>query len=89
MQRLVARSAARDVAEAAVPGDEWVRRERRAYEASRRAAGDNDYRYPARYLGREAADQPAPDERCLSAVAHNVADDPPVQRNVADTGLER
>jgi hypothetical protein len=63
MQRLVSRVAARERAEGDVDDDAWVRRERRQYEASRRAAGDHDYRYPARYLGPDAADQPVPDER--------------------------
>ena len=89
LQRLVARGVARDAAEAAVPDDEWVRRERRTYEASRRVAGVHESRYTVRYLGREAADQPVPDERSLSDAAHDVTDDPPVQRHVADTGLER
>jgi hypothetical protein len=63
MQRLVARGSARDVAEAAVPDSEWVRRERAHHEASRRVAGDHDYRYPARYVGDDAGDQFVPDER--------------------------
>ncbi len=62
MQRLIARGAARDLAEAGLPDDECVRRGRRQYETSRRAAGDHDYRYPARYLGPGAASQPVPDE---------------------------
>ena len=62
MQRLVDRSRARDLAEAGVPDDECVRRGRRQYQTSRRAAGDHDYRYPARYLGPSAANQPVPDE---------------------------
>jgi len=60
MQCLVSRGSARDLAEAGVSDDEWARRERRRYEVSRRVAGDHDYRYPARYLGAEAADQSVP-----------------------------
>ncbi|CAN5319987.1 hypothetical protein BH20ACT8_BH20ACT8_02070 [soil metagenome] len=63
MQRLVSRGQTRERAEGDVDDDAWVRRERRQYEASRRVAGDHDYRYPARYLGPDAADQPVPDER--------------------------
>lgn len=60
MQRLAVRGETRELIEAGVSDDAWARRERRQYEASRRADGDHDYHYPARYLGREAADQPAP-----------------------------
>jgi len=63
MTRLVARGAASDLAHARLPDEEWVRRERRRYEASRQVAGDDNYRYPARYLGTAAPDQPIPDER--------------------------
>ncbi len=73
MQRLVDRSTARDLAEAGVPNDEWVHRARRQYETSRRAAGDHDYRYPARYLGPGAASQPVPDQCYAPDVASDIS----------------
>lgn len=59
-QREVDRAVAREVAEEAVLDDVYVRWERERYERVRRT-GDPDYRYPARYLGTAAADQPVPE----------------------------
>ena len=62
MTRISARRNAREAAEGAVPDQLWVAIERQRYETSRRVGGDFDYRYPARYLGPRAAQQPVPDE---------------------------
>jgi hypothetical protein len=40
----------------------WVRRGRHDFETSQKVGKDSDYRYPARYLGTQAADQPIPPE---------------------------
>jgi hypothetical protein len=42
------------------PDHAWVRRGRQDFETSRQVGKEPDYRYPARYLGAQAADQPAP-----------------------------
>lgn len=62
LTRVSTRHNAREAAAAAVPDEVWVTVERHRYEAARHVAGDFDYRYPARYLGTQAAEQPVPDE---------------------------
>jgi hypothetical protein len=57
---LVERSDQRQAAAAARADAELVAIARRDLETSRRAQVDGDYRYPARYLGVEAARQPIP-----------------------------
>jgi hypothetical protein len=42
------------------PDQAWVRRSRHDYETSQQLGKDLDYRYPARYLGAQAARQPIP-----------------------------
>jgi hypothetical protein len=42
------------------PDQARVRRSRQDFRANRQAQGDDDYRYPARYLGAQAARQPIP-----------------------------
>jgi hypothetical protein len=57
---LVQRSQQRQVAEAARADAELVATARRDWETSRRVQVDGDYRYPARYLGAQAARQRIP-----------------------------
>jgi hypothetical protein len=59
---LVERSQQRLATQAARTDAELVATARRDLETSRRAQIDGDYRYPARYLGHEAARQPIPPE---------------------------
>ena len=42
------------------PDQAWVRRGRQDFETSQQIGRDPDYRYPARYLGAQAARQPTP-----------------------------
>ena len=62
MQRVTSRAADRDGISFRVPDGAWVRHERSRLEISQRVAGDDAYRYPSRYVGMEAAEQPVPDE---------------------------
>src|SRR6266542_5116105 len=55
---LLARQADRLAEDAAEPDAERLARMRRDFETSRRALGTHGYRYPARYLGARAAQQP-------------------------------
>jgi len=57
---LVERSDQRQAAEAARADAELVATARRDLETSQQAGTDPDYRYPARYLGTQAARQPIP-----------------------------
>jgi hypothetical protein len=57
---LVERSQQRQAADAARADAELLATARRDLEISRRAQVDGDYRYPARYLGVQAARQPIP-----------------------------
>jgi hypothetical protein len=57
---LVERSQQRQAADAARADAELVATARRDWETSRRVQVDGDYRYPARYLGAQAAHQPIP-----------------------------
>jgi hypothetical protein len=57
---LVERSQQRQAAYAAMADTELVATARRDLETSHRAQVDGDYRYPARYLGEQAARQPIP-----------------------------
>jgi hypothetical protein len=59
-ERLLDRRAARLAADQAEPAPARLVRLRRELETTRRATGDPDYRYPARYLGPRAARQPIP-----------------------------
>jgi hypothetical protein len=59
---LVERSDQRQAAQAARADAELVATARRDLETSRRVQLDGDYRYPARYLGAQAAQQPIPPE---------------------------
>ena len=61
-QRELDRAVARDFTQKGAPDDLYVRWERERYKHARRAGGDHDYRYPARYVGAAAAAQPVPDE---------------------------
>jgi hypothetical protein len=56
----VERSQQRQAADAARADAELVATARRDWETSRRVQVDGDYRYPARYLGAQAAHQPIP-----------------------------
>jgi hypothetical protein len=57
---LVERSAQRQATDAASSDAELVATARQDFETSRRVGEDHDYRYPARYLGAQAAHQPIP-----------------------------
>ncbi len=59
-ERLLDRRAARLAADRAEPAPARLARLRRQLELAERAGGDPDYRYPARYLGAQAAQQPIP-----------------------------
>ena len=48
--------------DAAEPDDVLVERQRSWHAAARRRAGERTYRYPARYLGRRAIEQPIPSD---------------------------
>jgi hypothetical protein len=57
---LLQRQADRLAADVAEPEPERLARQRRELETSRRVQGAHGYRYPARYLGPRAAQQPIP-----------------------------
>jgi hypothetical protein len=57
---LLTRQAERLAADVAEPEPERLARQRRDFETSRRVQGAIGYRYPARYLGPRAAQQPIP-----------------------------
>jgi hypothetical protein len=59
-ERLLDRRAARLAADRAEPAPDRLARLRQQLELAERAGADPDYRYPARYLGPQAARQPIP-----------------------------
>jgi hypothetical protein len=84
---LVERSQQRLAADAARADAELVATARRDLETSRRAQLDDDYRYPARYLGAQAAGQPIPPDP--GALLHDPEERPALgDRTIKDLEAE-
>jgi hypothetical protein len=58
--RLIPNAEQRLAASLGEPDQAWVRRSRHDFETSQKVGKDPDYRYPAHYLGAQAAHQPIP-----------------------------